>query len=92
MQEVRGSNPLSSTRIFRESVLPQEPNGEPSLLRRLLALGENRAHCGGAGRDDGLELVPVDLLDDDRRLVPDQVGDRLDGSAVVAEDRDERVP
>ena len=48
-----------------------------------------RSYGGGAAADDGLELVAVDLLSDDRRAVANQVGYLLDGHAVVAHDRDE---
>jgi hypothetical protein len=55
-------------------------------------LAEDRVHRRCARADHGLELVPVDLLGNDRGLVPDKVGDLLDGYSVVAHDGHERVP
>jgi hypothetical protein len=58
----------------------------------VLLTGKDGVHRGCARGDHGPELVPVDLLRDDRGLVADQVSDGLDADAVVAEDRHERVP
>ena len=56
------------------------------------SVSEDGVHRGSACTTDRLKLVAVDLLGDDRRAVADQVGDLLDGDAIVAHDRDERVP
>jgi hypothetical protein len=69
-EEVTGSNPVRPT-IFecmshRESQ-NESQTGSPGLLRLGLALAvQDRVHRGGAGLDDGPELVPVDRLGDDR--------------------------
>ena len=64
--------------------------GASASLGALLA--EDGVHRGRARADHGLELVPVDLLGDDRGPVPHKVGDLLDGYSVVTHDGHERVP
>src|SRR5215469_10268588 len=66
------------------------PSEKPIMSGALLA--EDRVHCGCSRADHGLELMPVDLLGNDRGPVPHKVGDLLDRYSIVTHDRHERVP
>src|SRR5215831_17026742 len=107
MQEARGSSPLSSTMISTQrrrgfSVMRSAPfsifksGGSQTGSQRSCGLGflllaEDGVHGLRALSDHGADQVTVHAGGDRRILVSYQVGNGLDGHAVVAHDRDERV-
>jgi hypothetical protein len=64
---------------------------QPSRVPGVSALAEDGIHGFGVLCDHWPELMPIDPGGDGGVLVAHQVGNGLDGHAVVAHDRDERV-
>lgn len=103
MEDVRGSNPLSSTSTPLDTVISHssrscgvrpraEPGSRTDSRSHPNVLLEGRVHRAGTLGQHRTQLLAVDLLGGPPARVPHQLGDVPDLHARVRERRDQRCP